>query len=171
MQGSTRRLAQSADPSITTPILADRATTRPGGFGTPGAHGLSVAGPQPCGGDRRGLARWSGHHARRSAAVPAHVGGGHSQWLPARQSSHAPAEGVRTMARRRPQRYGARTPKADLDPRLLGIGVTFFVLATYAALQLFLTRSSVNFLWWRAEQVRVQEHFHFPKAPDRKSVV
>lgn len=69
------------------------------------------------------------------------------------------------MARRPPHRYGSRTPVAQLNPRLVGYGVTGFVLGTYAALQLFITRSSVNFLWWRAEQVRQQEHFRYPKAP------
>jgi len=69
------------------------------------------------------------------------------------------------MAIRTPHRYGTRAPAASLDPRLVGFGVTAMVLGAYAALQLFMTRSSVNFLWWRTELAREQDHFRYPKAP------
>jgi len=69
------------------------------------------------------------------------------------------------MAIRTPHRYGTPAPAASLDPRLVGFGVTALVLGAYAALQLFMTRSSVNFLWWRTELMREQDHFRYPKAP------
>ena len=46
----------------------------------------------------------------------------------------------------------------------MGSGSVLLVLGTYSAMQLFLTRSSVNFLWWRAESVRQIDHFRSPKA-------
>ena len=69
------------------------------------------------------------------------------------------------MALRTPHRYGSPAPAASLDPRLVGFAVTATVVGAYAALQLFMTRSSVNFLWWRTELMREQDHFRYPKAP------